>query len=571
MSVRPYNLLDEFDKELISDYIKYYANENHSRSRNTDLEYILRHWDSAKNRYLLPLFDNQLIVRKTVDYEISSDELMREIEKLSIYKEVMNDFYNFINHYYVTAYGAIYNANGEYTPAYSRPDYPNLCQNTYEVRRLMSSWCLAENRYDDCNIKIEDPKRGQGHFINIQTGCKPIKILQKINEGYHFTDKLEDLRLAISVILNKKKIKGELCLSIHPLDYMTMSDNACHWDSCMSWMNDGCYRQGTVEMLNSPMVIVAYLTSSENLRFYDGEWNSKRWRSLYIVSPEFITSIKAYPYENRSLDNVIVSELRKMASQKFGWYYGQIITHDGSHFEEDDCGYYLNLHCNEMYNDFGTCTHTGCIGVSVKSGIDLNYSGYSECVWCGCSSENWEYDGGENSLTCSNCSDVKYCDDCGERIYGDDYYVDAYGNYVCPNCRWNDYDIDIASGELVRLGDLYDVYVLPEDFKEFTKEKLTEILRESDRYSDGRTPFFRIERLSYWREVSKGEFHILEEEKGDAHYSWMNRYYFIFEDEFIDDRAFNRFKWDWADKGFEDYDDVRAGMIEEFVQKAEIA
>ena len=42
-----------------------------------------------------------------------------------------------------------------------------------------------------------------------------------------------------------------------------MSDNNSGWESCMSWRNNGCYRRGTVEMMNSPYVIVAYLMLEE--------------------------------------------------------------------------------------------------------------------------------------------------------------------------------------------------------------------------------------------------------------------------------------------------------------------
>ena len=31
----------------------------------------------------------------------------------------------------------------------------------------------------------------------------------------------------------------------------------------MSWADYGCYRQGTVEMMNSPLMVVAYLTAEE--------------------------------------------------------------------------------------------------------------------------------------------------------------------------------------------------------------------------------------------------------------------------------------------------------------------
>ena len=90
----------------------------------------------------------------------------------------------------------------------------------------------------------------------------------------------EQMRIKHSQILNKKRLKGTLCLSIHPLDYITISDNNCDWDSCMTWTGDDCpgeYRLGTLEMMNSPSVVVAYLDSKEPYHPLDDgrAWSNK--------------------------------------------------------------------------------------------------------------------------------------------------------------------------------------------------------------------------------------------------------------------------------------------------------
>ena len=76
-----------------------------------------------------------------------------------------------------------------------------------------------------------------------------MRVLSKIATAYNLPG-FEDFRIAQSLVTNQANLKGYITLSIHPLDYMTMSDNNCGWDSCMSWQEEGCYRQGTVEMMN---------------------------------------------------------------------------------------------------------------------------------------------------------------------------------------------------------------------------------------------------------------------------------------------------------------------------------
>ena len=92
-------------------------------------------------------------------------------------------------------------------------------------------------------------------------------------------EEFEDFRIKHSRILSEKEFIGRLSLSIHPLDFMTMSDNDSDWSSCMSWRTCGSYRRGTVEMMNSPCVVVAYLSASKPMVLDRGshfKWNIKK-------------------------------------------------------------------------------------------------------------------------------------------------------------------------------------------------------------------------------------------------------------------------------------------------------
>jgi hypothetical protein len=113
---------------------------------------------------------------------------------------------------------------------------------------------------DKESLSFVSPK--DGSKVTITLGMKFMKALGKVVEAYNLDQEMfEEFRIAHSQILNDKKLSGRLCLSIHPLDYMTMSDNESDWGSCMSWREGGCYRRGTVEMMTSPVVVVAYLKS----------------------------------------------------------------------------------------------------------------------------------------------------------------------------------------------------------------------------------------------------------------------------------------------------------------------
>ena len=190
----------------------------------------------------------------------------------------------------------------------------------YNLKRLVDFTELAANVYEGetCELTVDLEKP-----IKVQHGCKNTRVLGKIADAYklpHF----EDFRLVHSQVLNQKKLNGIMCLSIHPLDYMTMSDNNCNWESCMNWYSHGDYRIGTIEMMNSPMVVEAYLEADHPYYPIDNRswtWSNKRWRCLYIVHPDIITEIKQYPYHNEFLSKEVLGWLKELAQKNNNWAY----------------------------------------------------------------------------------------------------------------------------------------------------------------------------------------------------------------------------------------------------------
>ncbi len=495
-----WDFLTEEDKELIDNYRENYVDRDTSDSK-VELEYVLRHWNDAKSSFLQKVFKNQLIIKENIKYYQPVDDLMEEIEKLDIYKKVSKEFFDFLetnatNHY------------DFYNDVHSGAKYP-LASCRYELMRLFSAWCLANNEYDDYTVKIEDPTKENG-YLKVERGCKPVKVLGKINNIFHFTEDFEEFRVAISMVLNKKKVEGNLCLSIHPLDYMTMSDNSCNWSSCMSWMDEGEYRQGTVEMMNSPYVVVAYLESKNPFRFYDNEWNNKKWRSLYIVHPKVICNIKGYPYQLNEVDNIVIDKLRKMVEEAYGYKYRDPITKESLSV---DYNVYCDFSTCYMYNDFDSCVHYCAVNETIPINIDdinhrdcihINYSGKSECMWCG---EDNEGKLGESSLSCSDCSCVMYCDCCGNRIYPNDSYYETAGGYICSECRNEYYREDFVTGAIENTEDMTSVYVVPDDIVDKLTLNLF-IYRDVLPYFDTYLPYYERKRKIITR--YDGDIHLHE-------------------------------------------------------------
>lgn len=435
-----FNLLSEEEKTMASAYIRAYAfDETRSESEYAPLEHILRIWEENKSKSLFKMLGEKLIISKEITFDMPAEELEAEMNKriFGAYDSPARKFVEAMHSKFGYGWG-----------------------DERKATRLLDNEYLIANEYsgDPFNIDLPD-----GKILRVNRGCKCTRMLGKIAAAFdlpHF----EEFRVAHSMVLNQKSLKGNLCLSIHPLDFMTMSDNASDWSSCMSWEEYGCYRQGTVEMMNSPVVVVAYLTGSEDMYMPGGfRWNNKKWRELFVVTPEIISNVLAYPYRNAQLSNEALSWIAELATaSEFGEYEPEALKYDighSSYRERPELFRQRNItvdfYTYQMYNDFG-CGHYCYIGKNVEGDIEVTYSGPSECMGCGSTSNDF---GGEGCLVCDECEPVYYCAHCDDRITGEVYTVDD--ETLCDYCYNEHTSEDLYTGEIHLNRNMYEVYLAP--------------------------------------------------------------------------------------------------------------
>lgn len=404
--------LTEKELEYITDYrYNYVSSDNHAHW--ADSKTILGEWSDAKQGFgvsanLYKLLGEELMVTKQVSIDMPTNLLRKSVEDnatISTFIRKMNEAMRPLDLDPIVIIG---------------------------VNSLLSLDSLTTNVYNDASFTAEY----NGKKIKVQTGCKPVRMLKKFVELFGMDEaQFEEFRLEQSLTTNQRKITGELCLSIHPLDYMTMSDNESGWKSCMSWIDHGCYCRGTVEMMNSPYVVVGYLKDAAHT--LGGWWNSKKWRSLFIVTPTIIQAIKAYPYQSDDLTMTCLDELKRLAEANWGAAYStDAYKYDGTDIHIGSERREMNYSTNTMYNDFGTLEYHLCYpSLDVVAGHNydkyLNYSGEEQCMVCGSFGEDFEDEG---ALACYNCCDCGYtCDCCGERI-SEDQITWVEGDCVCNDC-----------------------------------------------------------------------------------------------------------------------------------------
>lgn len=415
---------------LITTYIDDFGLDGDSpypSQERASTEHVLREWNRQKGK-LYSLLGNNFIISKQIEYQQPNYELMGLME------DVRRKHWDFLHK--LKRLFAVVN--------WSDPEraYRDV------IDDLIAADSLIENKVHEitCRHLINSNYSGlplaDGKILAIQPGAKIIKILGKLAQSYNI-EGFEAFRLDHSLALNRKKLTGKLCLSIHPLDYMTMSDNNSGWSSCMSWTESGGYRLGTVEMMNSPNVIVAYLASDDNYRFYDGEWNNKKWRCLYVVEDCLAASVKGYPYQCDELNKIVLQWIGELANSNW--------DNADFHFGEEDImefkpsqelvtpwgGIQLRFTTDRMYNDFGSTKHLCILSPQIcehknsNNVVFVHYSGEATCMWCGGYAEFSD----EAIVVCNNCVQRYHCECCEETIYGESYEVD--GALLCYSCYEN--------------------------------------------------------------------------------------------------------------------------------------
>lgn len=425
-----FDALTPEDKETIKDYISIYAG-----AEVANLHITLNEWNKSK-RTLYKALGYNLRVKIPIEIKKSDVEFNRELSE--VYNQIF-PIYRGMNTSYTSAITTAENNKffGTMTFVDDFILFFDKLKNEHKVNLndiVCAGYLLNYDNIQHGYIKsLPALARAAGEYcfkfngreMTIKPGQKIMKTIQKVLNfyGYDMSNGLfEEFRNKVSNITTCSNIKSNLVLSIHPIDYMTMSDNNCEWSSCMSWMNNGMYSDGTIEMMNSNMVVVAYLESDKEFIVNNHIIPNKSWRTLLYVHKNILVAGKSYPYYNSELDKRVLAELYKLVNKNLKWdykykeqEYRDLYSYLPS--EEDQ----INIHWvsrkqivivtgHAMYNDLledkdGLYL---CYRNIPKKGIVLNASGKNTCLICGL----------QNNLTTS----VKICNGCKE-------------NYKCHECN----------------------------------------------------------------------------------------------------------------------------------------
>ena len=290
---------------------------------------------------------------------------------------------------------------------------------------------------------------------------------------------LQDLQNKASELIQENKIEGYLTFSIHPLDFLSSSENTYNWRSCHAL--DGEYRAGNLSYMCDRGTMIVYLSGTEQMRLPHFPpnvlWNSKKWRVLlhFDQSLDICFAGRQYPFFSPggldTIFNIFTNEMVPYCSgwgfhehkrEKWvGWFNDYIESFDyrnSNHSASFEIGGYCVINGGiydkfQIVQDapnslhFNDVTRSSCYDRPYYmfkrywgKMTDINFLVGSavKCLRCG-----EELIRGDDSMMCPEC-ECKYgnsnsdayrvCDCCGSRFWYEEGTWIGEDDFVCDNC-----------------------------------------------------------------------------------------------------------------------------------------
>lgn len=373
-----------------------------------------------------------------------------------------------------------------------------------ERQERVNEFCAMVRQFSGKELSDFIAKNSKGFFDNqvvYQYTSEALKIPKgmKLVKAFKFFEQdveiLEKLQSAASMLIQENCVTGKLCISVHPLDYLSASENNHHWRSCHAL--DGDYRSGNLSYMVDSSTVICYIKTRDDeiLPNFPPEvpWNSKKWRVWLYLSDDWkvIFAGRQYPFSSMEGMNFVKNSLLpKCGFGSFEDWMETSFQTVANHLNDEVLrtrfqyiyigGYLRPLH-QVVFNKNGslqfndllssssyTPMYTHVIpkdpfympGFSASANTSVYVGGQVKCLRCG--KEHIDLSGTMMCLPCEllygDCEDdtIEICPCCGERyLYDEGVYVNSTDTIICPSCADNCCTRCDRCGELVLNEDIY--------------------------------------------------------------------------------------------------------------------
>lgn len=314
----------------------------------------------------------------------------------------------------------------------------------YELSQLVCDLDLSEDERNSFNQSLDAvaltysktlPKTDTAAFVKQQCGVtcsagqKTSRIINAICKRYG-ADKHPEYNARFAKLadsLNPMQVKRTALLSVHPCDYLEMSNRDNSWNSCHC-LDDGEYHGGTLSYMNDGCSMIFYTVDDD----VTGDFHKapKRTRQVFCYSNGILLQSRLYPQTDdneareiyRNIVQCTIAECLKLPNL---WTLKR---------EHDEVSRRVSTHNDALhYRDYEYKSYKP--NISLLKDVNVGGDGFilvGHTVYClDCCEPVSE----ANTTYCDSCSDNGYviCEDCGYHLHEDDaHYID--GHYYCNDC-----------------------------------------------------------------------------------------------------------------------------------------
>ena len=260
--------------KIKQDFIKVLSYSQKIPAENFNVDEMFKIWRNAKE-YFIDKMSGQLIYTypEKVTFHLDEETRCNRVE------EFVDWLKN--NYIWIMIPNADLGALAEFVSIYRRDFFANSLSEEYTARVYLTH------------------KPEEAVTITIPKGMKLTKAFKFFIKD---KDLLTEIQNRASMILQEDKIEGYLCFSVHPLDYLSVSENNMNWRSCHAL--DGDFRGGNLNYMLDSSTAVVYLRSDKldaEIPNFGPEvpWNDKKWRVLLFFDSErdMVFAGRQYPFE----------------------------------------------------------------------------------------------------------------------------------------------------------------------------------------------------------------------------------------------------------------------------------
>ena len=263
---------------------------NGKKTSDEAIDILLRKWAEAKYDYYVA-FGHQLIIRTPIEYTMDANEM----------RPMVYDLYK------------------------TYPQYAASIDKVVEAGGRDGIDYFTKNEMPKCDFyKTYAPDV-------YKKGMKISKFFSQLFQNKEFD-------IAFSKVMQNRMIKGFVCISIDPYDFMTSGTNMHGWSTCQKLY--GSMNYGTVQWIWDPNALIAYRDNGKTYTYdrivarQDGErdeynfgknqfeGNSKSWRQIINGDRMNCTFLFGREYPQHKDIEVVSEKARELLENTIGSYIG---------------------------------------------------------------------------------------------------------------------------------------------------------------------------------------------------------------------------------------------------------